>query len=93
MRTAGRVSRGGGVGAGGRGRRLDLPADVLRVGRVRNAPVVNVERVAELRGPRLLVTAATLDLAGVKVLQNAVEAESQGKRRSQTGCAGRNHWA
>lgn len=53
----------------------DVPADVLRVGRVRNAPVVNVKRLAELRGPRLLTTATTLNLTGVKVLQNTVETE------------------
>lgn len=50
-----------------------LPADVLRVRRVRHTPVVNMQDFAELRGTRLLATTTTLNLTGVEVLQDAVE--------------------
>lgn len=49
----------------------DPPAHVLGVGRVRDIPVVHVERVAELRGPRLLPAAATLHLTRVEVFQDS----------------------
>jgi len=64
---------------------VDLPADVLRVGRVRDAPVVNVQRVAELRGARLLATPAALNLTGVKVLQNAVEQRGRSHMEEEAG--------
>lgn len=49
----------------------DIPADVLRVGRIRHAPVVNVKNFTELGRTWLLVTSTALNLAGVKVLQDA----------------------
>lgn len=52
-----------------------VPADVLRVGRIRNAPVVDMKDFAELGGARLQLTPTTLDLTGVKVLQDAVRSE------------------
>lgn len=48
-----------------------IPADVLRVGRVQNTPVMDVEDFTELRRTGLLTTAAALNLAGVKVLQDS----------------------
>lgn len=55
---------------------MHIPANVLRVGSVRHAPVVNMEDFAELRGTRLLVTTTALNLTGVKVLQDATRGRS-----------------
>lgn len=52
---------------------MDIPADILWVGSVRNTPVVNVKNFAELRGLRLLTAPTTLNLTGVKVLQNTAK--------------------
>lgn len=54
---------------------MDVPADVLRVGCVRNTPAVNVKSLAELRGLWLLTTPTALNLTSVEVLQNTVKTE------------------
>lgn len=58
-----------------------VPADVLRVGCIRNTPVVNVKSLTELRRSWLLTTPTTLNLTSVKVLQNTVKMEGWGQRR------------
>ncbi len=67
---------------------MDAPANVLRVGRVRNAPAVNVKSLAELRGLWLLTTPTTLNLTGVKVLQNTAKTEGGGVKESRWGQRG-----
>lgn len=58
-----------------------VPADVLRVGGVGNAPVVDVKRFTELRRLRLLTTATALHLTGVKVLQDTGEGGGGARER------------
>lgn len=64
---------------------VEVPADVLWVGRVRNAPVVNVKHFAELGGTWLQVTPTALNVTSVEVLQNAENAAEKGRGRKERG--------
>lgn len=50
-----------------------VPADVLRVGSIRDTPVMHMKNLTQLRRPRLLSTPAPLNLTCIKVLQNTVK--------------------
>lgn len=54
----------------------DIPADILRVRRIRNTPAVHMKNIAELGGARLQTTTTALHLTGIKVLQNTVNRRS-----------------
>lgn len=64
---------------------MAVPADILRVGRIRNTPVVNMKNLTELRGTWLLTTPTTLNLTSVEILQDTVKTEGVESLTGNTG--------